>query len=46
MSALISTAVGGVLGVVVVLGGVATYQAVTISDTQQTSPTNVGYADE
>lgn len=46
MGALISTLVGAALGAVVVVGGVATYQAATTTDTQRTDPSSVGYADE
>jgi hypothetical protein len=46
MGAVISTVVGAVLGAVVVVGGVTTYQAMSIEDTQQVDPGAVGYADE
>ena len=46
MGALISTVVGVVGGAVLVFGGVATYQAMSIEETQQVDPGAVGYADE
>jgi hypothetical protein len=46
MGGIISTIVGAVVGGALVVGGVATYQAATTSDTQQTNPNAVGYADE
>lgn len=46
MGGIIAALVGAGAGAILVVGGVATYQSATVSDTQKTDPSAVGYADE